>query len=396
MDFEETEEQKMTRRMTREFAQNEVKPVCREFEKNRDPKDCYPWELLKKVSQLGLRTLSIPAEYGGGGITDLITYIIVCEELAAGDHGFASSIRSVIGLAAMMNVLCTQQQKDEWFPKMVKDDAFLIAMAGTEPNSGTDNSLMANIPGAAMQTFAEKRGSEYIINGTKHFISNGGIAKLTIVSARTDRKLPLNQSLSRFLVSSDTPGFSIGKLHDKLGRRCLITAELVFEDMRVPAGQLLGQEGKALKEASRASFLPFLLCACTLGLLGAMYDSSVEYASNRVQGGKPIIGHQLIARHLSEMRVRIEAARQLLYRQAWCWQNKRDYDPKLTILLRTFIDQCAAHIAFQVNDIHGGMGSDKEIIVEKYIRDIFTSLHGPTIGQGLIRGAPGWTPELSR
>ncbi len=108
----------------------------------------------------------------------------------------------------------------------------------------------------------------------------------------------------------------------------------------------------------------------------------------RVQGGKPIIRHQLIAAELSEMRVRIEATRQLLYRQAWCWQNKYEYDPKLTILLRTFIDQVGGHIVFQMNDIFGGTGSDKDMYIEKYIRDLFTAFHGPSIGQGLITGAP--------
>ena len=243
-----------------------------------------------------------------------------------------------------------------------------------------------------MQTYAERKGDEYIINGAKHFISNGGIAKLILLHARTDRKLPLNQCRSLFLVSPETPGFKVGKCHNKLGRRCLITNELIFEDMHVPARQLVGKEGEISKALGHAPHVTYLLCACTMGLLRDIYDTTVEYASNRLQGGKPIIQHQLIAAHLSEMRVRIEAARHLLYRQAWCWQNKYDYDPKLTILLRAFIDQCAAHIAFQMNDIHGGLGSDKEMTAEKYIRDVYTSLHGPSIGQGLIRGAPGWAP----
>lgn len=390
MDFRETEEQKMIRRMTREFAQNEVRPICQEYDKKPDPKDCYPWELLKKASAMGLRTLSIPAEYGGGGVTDLVTYVIVCEELAAGDHGFANSIKHVLENVALMNVLCTKEQKDEWFPKIAEDDRYLIAFGMSEPNSGTDNYLMADVPGAAMQTLAERKGDEYVINGTKQFISNGGIAKLIILNARTDKKLPLNQCRSQFLVSADTPGFSVGKFHDKLGRRCLITTELVFENMRVPVRQLIGKEGGATEQAVLAPFTTFLLCACTIGLLRAIYDESVDYASNRIQGGKPIVQHQLIARHLSEMRVRIEAARHLVYRQAWCWQNKYDYDPKLTILLKSFIDQCAGQIVCQMNDIFGGMGSDKEMIIEKYIRDTFTALHGPSIGQGLIRGAPGW------
>ncbi len=391
MDFRESEEQKMFREMVRKFAQKEVKPASVEFDKKVDPKECFPWELLKKASKLGLRTISIPAEYGGGGIKDILIYIIELEELAAGDNGFASCLRSTIGLAAWMERNCTKEQKEEFFPKIVADDTFVLAVALTEPNAGTDNMLMTDVPGAAMQTYAERKGDEYVLNGMKHFISNGGIAKLYIVHARSDRKLPLNQCRSIFLVPSETPGFSIGKTHDKLGRRLLRNGELIFTDARIPASNLVGQEGQASKGLI-VSFMPFLIPAVSLGTLRACYDASVEYARLRVQGGKPIIQHQLIAAHLSEMRVRIEAARQLLYRQAWCWQNKYDYDPKLTILLRTFVDQAGAHIAFQMNDIFGGSGSDKEMISEKYIRDLFTSFHGPSIGQGLIKGAPDWQP----
>jgi len=370
-----------------------VKPVSVEFDKKVDPKECFPWDLLRKASKLGLRTLSIPQEYGGGGVNELLSHIIVMEELGAGDNGFASCIRSVVGLSSVMDVLCNRQQKGEFFPKIAKDDTFLIAHGVTEPNAGTDNELMADVPGAAMQSFAERKGDEYVINGTKHFISNGGIAKLYLVHARSDRKLPLNQCRSVFLVPSDSPGFSIGKFHNKLGRRLLMNAELIFDEMRVPARYLVGNEGEAAKVLKLVPFMRFLISACTIGTLRACYEAAIDHARIRVQGGKPIVRHQLIAAELSEMRVRIEAARMLLYRQAWCWQNKYDYDPKLSILVKTFIDQVGGHIVFQMNDILGGSGSDKEMITEKYIRDLFTAFHGPSIGQGLIRGAPDWQPE---
>ncbi len=388
MDFRETEEQVMFRQTARKFAQNEIKPASLDFDKKPDPKDCFPWDLLRKASKLGFRTMSVPSEYGGAGVKDLISHIVVMEELSAGDHGFASCIRSAVALSSWMDMICNQQQKDEFFPKIVADDTFVIALAQTEPNSGTDNILMADVPGAAMQTFAERRGEGYIINGRKHFISNGGIAQLYLLHTRTDKKLPLNQCRSIFLVQPDTPGFSVGKFHNKLGRRLLMTAELFFDDLRVPARYLVGKEGEAARAERQAPFISFLLCACTVGTLRACYEACVEHARMRVQGGKPIIRHQLIAAELSEMRVRIEAARQLLYRQAWCWQNKYEYDPKLTILLRTFIDQVGGHIVFQMNDIFGGTGSDKDMYIEKYIRDLFTAFHGPSIGQGLITGAP--------
>ncbi len=148
MDFRETEEQTMLRQMVRKFAQNEVKPLSREFDRKVDPKECFPWELLKKASKLGLRTISIPAEYGGGGVKDLLSYMVLMEELGAGDNGFGTCINQVVALAAWMDVLCNQEQKDEFFPKIVEDDTFVIAVGQTEPNSGTDNFLMLDVPGA--------------------------------------------------------------------------------------------------------------------------------------------------------------------------------------------------------------------------------------------------------
>ena len=388
MDFRETEEQVMLRKMVRKFAQEEVKPVAIEYDKKTDPKECYPWELLKKVSKLGLRTMAIPAQYGGGDIKDIISYIITAEELATGDSGFATSVRHTIALTASMDILCNQQQKDEFFPKIVEDDTFLIATPITEPNSGTDNRLMAHVPGAALKTFAEKHNDHYIINGSKHFITNGGIAKLYLLSTRTDKKLPLNQCRSRFLVPSDTPGFSVGKFQNKIGNRLMLNSELFFDDMYVPARYLIGEEGKASQNDRRAPFLDFLAPATRIGLLRDCYDNVVAYARTRIQGGKPIIQHQLIAAQLSEMRVGIESARAFLYRQAWCWQNNYDYDHKLTILLRPLIINLGAKVLFQIQDIAGCPGVDKEMVIEKLTRDIITIWRGPTLGSGLITGAP--------
>ena len=154
MDYRETEEQTMIRQMVRKFVENEVKPAAIEYDRKTDPKDCIPWELFRKAAKLGLTKMSIPAEYGGGGVKDLISLIIAVEELGAGDNGFAGTIRHAIGLTAWMEILCNKEQKNEFFPKIVEDDCFLIAEAMTEPNSGTDNTLMANVPGGAMQTYA--------------------------------------------------------------------------------------------------------------------------------------------------------------------------------------------------------------------------------------------------
>jgi len=395
MDYRETEEQAMIRQTVRRFVENEVKPVAMEYDRRTDPRDCYPWELLKKAAKLGLTTMSIPAQYGGGGVTDLISRIIAVEELGAGDNGFAGTIRHCIGLTAWMDTLCSPEQKEEFFPKIVVDDTFLIAEGITEPNSGTDNTLMAGVPGAAMQTYAEKRGNEYVINGAKHFISNGGIARLILLHARTDRKLPLNRCRSVFLVPSDTPGLTIGKIHDKLGRRLINSAQLFFDDMRIPARYLIQKEGEASQYLRRVAFQAFLIPATMVGTLRAAHDEMVSYARTRIQGGKPIIRHQLVAAEISGMRSRIEAARALLYRQAWCWQNQYDYDPQLSILIRPMLNQICGHMAYALQEIFGAPGVDKDMRVEKLTRDLLTMVHGPSTYAGLIRGAPDWQLETA-
>jgi len=393
MDYRENEEQTMIRQMVRKFVANEVKPAAMEFDHQADPKDCIPWDLLRKAAKLGLTKMSIPAEYGGGGVKDLISLMITVEELGAGDNGFAGTIRHAIGLTSWMDILCNQQQKDEFFPKIVADDCFLIAEGMTEPNSGTDNTLMASVPGGAMQTYAEKKGDEYVINGSKHFISNGGIAKLILLHVRTDRKLPLNQCRSVFLVPSDTPGLTIGKFHSKLGRRLINSAQLYFDDMRVPARYLIQKEGEAGKYLRQVAFQAFLIPATMIGTFRACHDEMVAYARTRVQGGKPIIRHQLVAAEISDMWVKIEAARALLYKQAWCWQNKYEYEPRLSILIRPLLNQIAGHMAYQVQEIFGAPGVDREMRAEKYSRDLLTMIHGPSTYAGLIRGAPDYQAE---
>ena len=359
-----------------------------EYDHKADPNDCIPWDLLKQAAKLGLTTMSVPTEYGGGGIKDLITLMIAVEELGAGDNGFAGTIRHAIGLTAWMDTLCSQEQKDEFFPKIMADDCFLIAEAMTEPNSGTDNTLMDNVPGGAMQTYAEKRGDEYVINGSKHFISNAGIAKLILLHTRTDRKLPLNKCRSVFLLPAGTPGLTVGKFHSKLGRRLINSAQLYFDDMHVPARYLIQKEGEGANYLRQVAFQAFLIPATMIGTFRACHEEMVAYAKMRVQGGKPIIQHQLVAAEISNTWVKIEAARALLYKQAWCWQNQYEYDPRLSILLRPLLNQISGHMAYQVQEIFGAPGVDREMVAEKLSRDLLTMIHGPSTFAGLIRERP--------
>jgi len=390
MDFKLTDDQIMMQRMVREFAQKEVKPLSLILDARTDPQECIPWELIRKASSLGLRTMTVPEEYGGLG-ADYLTQAIVLEELGAGDLGFAGIMRCCMTYASVLVKECNKQQRDEFLPSLMADDTYLMATARTEPNAGTDAHLPYNAPGASTQTYAERIGDEYIINGNKHFTSCGGVAKLYFIYARTDRKLPIKECTSIFLVPCDTPGFSIGKFHNKLGRRLLANAELIFENARIPARYLVGTEGESWQGLQPGSPPWGLLgTAALIGAVRACYEAALDYAKTREQGGKKIIEYANVAIKLANMRIRVESVRTLIWRCAWSWQNKYDYDPTMGLAIKGLADQIALEVVNHTVNIYGGLSTDKSLPIEKYIRDIYTTLHGyGTTEMALLQSASG-------
>ncbi len=387
MDFKLTEEQLMLQRTAREFARKEVKPLAQELDRKTDPKDCFSWELIKKASKLGFRTASLPVEYGGEGL-DLLSRVLLVEELATGDAGFGYTMFHQLATSGHLAACLNKKQKEEFLPKMVEDDTFLVASAQTEPSGGTDPQLPYDAPGGAIHTFAERKGNEYIINGTKHFITNGAVAKLYRVFCRTNRELGITKSLSMILVPRGTPGFSIGKIHDKLGLRLSPNSELIFEDARVPARYLIGEENKGFSITGRMRVL-CLKTAVLVGTLRTCYEEALEYAKTRVQGGKPIIEHPTIANMLADMRVKIEAGRLLLHKNAWSWDTQHEVDEKMGYLAKAFLTEAAITITRDAVEIFGGFGTDKDMPMEKYLRDVYTQLHGMgTHSMCLYQGRP--------
>lgn len=404
VDFLLTEEQRMIRDMVRDFAENEVKPVAMEYDRRPNPEDCVPWDLIKKASQLGLRTAAIPEKFGGGG-ADYLSLCLILEELGAADQGFATIIRGCYTESPRLIGELNEEQRNEWLPKFMEDDTFLLALARSEPEAGTDSHFLYDEPGASIQTYAERRGDEYVINGTKHYISCGGIAKLYFLYARTDRKGPISTSLSLFLVPHDTPGFRIGRFHNKLGRRLLANAELVFEDARIPARYLVGKEGEAWgtegewggpqKDWSKTPLgvpPPFGLlgAAANLGTVRAIYEETLDYAKKRVQGGKPIIYHQHVAMKIAEMQAKLEAARALLWKGAWSYQTKHEYNPKIGMLVKAYVDQIGVEFVNYAVGIFGGYGTtDDDVPFSKHLRDVYSFLHGfATTEMAWLNAAP--------
>ena len=391
MDFEMTEAQKMLYRTTREFAEKEIRPMAKELDKKSNPLDRVDWGLIKKASQLGFRTLTFPEEYGGAG-TDCLTTIIHYEALSWGDGGFSHYFFQLHIFGPSIPQM-PEQQRELLLPKIAEDDTFLVGAANTESCGATEYVLPYDVPGAAFQTVAEKKGDEYVINGTKEYCSNGPIAKMLFVSLQTNPKALLSQSWTQILVPTDTPGLSIGKIHDHMGMRLLPTAELVFDNVRVPARYLIGEEGTALE--MHHQIRPWILTihnAQVLGILQALYDETLEFARTRMVCGKPIIEHPTIKLMLADMRMKIEAGRALTYKTAWNLDHqKEDFqnNTELVYLTKAFLDEAALTIIRNADEIHGGMGTNKEMLTEKLMRDALTMLHWlNTRSISYLRGAP--------
>lgn len=376
MDFRLSEEQITIQKTVREFARKEIKPVAAEYDKKVNPRDCFPWELLKKTSAMGLRTCGAPKKWGGDD-TDMLTRVIICEELGSGDSAFSTVIGGMMKACHMFGLYLNQEQQEEFFPQIMGDDTYLIATAVTEPDSATDIHLPYDEPGVAMKTRAQRDGNEYVLNGVKHFITAAGVAKLYVVYARTDRDKPVSQSVSGFLVPKGTPGFQVAGFHDMLGKRLQGQAEIVFEDARIPSRYLIGEENKMFSTRMNVwaeSILTTL--AAGLGEARTCYEETKEYATIRIQGGKPIIEHANIGCRIVDMHLYIEAARTLLWRVAWSWDTKENYDPMMVYLTKAFVNESVLKVIENAMEVYAGWAAQKEMPVEKHLRNAWSALHG--------------------
>lgn len=354
MDFRFTEEQEMMRRMARDFADNEIVPYAQEW----DAKDEFPWECVKKMQEVGLMNIGVPAEYGGPGL-DHVAQNLVVEEIARGDAGICTTMAASTLLAAdPVLIAATDEQKKWWYGREL--EGVIGAFCLTEPGAGSDV--------AGLSTRCQKVGDEYILNGTKQFISNGGVAGQYTVFATLDKKLG-HKGICAFMVDRDTPGISVGKKEDKLGIRSSNTTQVIFEDVKVPAKNLLGKEGDGFKIAMKTLDISrACVAAMALGVAQAAYEASVKYAMERQQFGKPIISFQAIQFMLADMAQFIEAGR-LLYLSASCKQDQGLPYTDAASLAKCFCGDVAMKVATDAVQIYGGYGYTKEYPVEKYFRD---------------------------
>lgn len=352
--FALTSEQKMLQQLARDFARNEIAPVAEHYDRTAE----FPTPVIEKARQAGLINTNIPLEYDGGGAS-LIEEAIVCEELAWGCTGISTAIL-INNLAAIPIIVAgSEEQKKEWLGRMTGGQ--LAAYAVTEPAAGSDV--------AGMLSTATKKGDEYVIRGSKTFISNASYSQFFVVFAYTD-KAAKHRGISAFIVERDRPGFSVSKKFDKLGQRASDTAEITFDEVVVPAANRLGKEGDGFKIAmlvfdrSRPT-----VAASAVGLAQRALDECVKYAKERTTFGVPIWQHQGIGFMIADMAMNVEAARLLAWKAAWLVDEGQP-NTKLAAYAKAFAADTAMKTAVDAVQVFGGYGFMKEYPVEKLMRDV--------------------------
>ena len=364
MDLRLSDDQELLRRSIREFAESEIRPHVREW----DDAQHFPAELLPRLAALGLMGIQFPEAYGGAAMSS-VDYCICIEELARVDPSVCLSVAAHNGLgAAHIAAFGTEEQKQKYLVPLAKGEK-LSAWGLTEASAGSD--------AAAMRTTATRDGDAWVIDGTKQFITHGRYGDLIVVMAVTNRAKG-NRGISAFIVERGTPGFRAGKKEEKLGMRASETSEVIFEQCRVPAAQMLGAEGQGFINALQVLDAGRIgIAALAVGLAQGAYEAARSYAFVRTQFGRPIGTFQAIRAKLVENAGRIEAARLLTYRAA----SMKDHGRRTTLeaaMAKLYSSEIAVRAAEDGVQIHGGYGFIKDYPAEKYFRDVKLT----TIGEG--------------
>ena len=363
MDFGLTDEQKQIKQMVREFAESEIAPHLAKW----DEAQHFPVEVFKKAGELGLLGVTLGEEYGGAGLS-YIDYVNVIEELGVVDSGFALSVAAHNSLGSGHIYLAgNEEQKKKWLPKLTSGE-WIGAWGLTEPGSGSD--------AAGLLTTAVKDGNEWVLNGTKNFITNATYANIAVVLAVTDRGS--KRPVTAFAVEMDRKGIRPGKKENKLGMRVSDTAELVMEDCRVPDANVIGKVGEGFIDAMRVlDGGRISIGALAIGIARGAYEAARDYSKQRMAFGKPISDFQAIQFMLADMATEIEASRLLCYRAA----TMKDAGEKVTqfsAMAKLYASEVAVRATEKGVQIFGGYGFIKDFPAEKYYRDVKLC----TIGEG--------------
>lgn len=355
MDFDLTTEQKMIKKTIKEFVEEEVAPGALERDRQKE----FPLAIFKKLSQLGMMGLPFPEKYGGAG-ADTISFAVVTEELsrACGSTGITYSAHISLG-GAPIHLFGTEEQKQKYLIPICTGESF-GAFGLTEPDAGSD--------AGGTKTKAIEKDGEYIINGNKCFITNASYAKFLAITAVTDQ-LHDKKEISAIIVPTDLPGFTVLDHYEKMGLHASNTTELVLQDVHVSTDHLLGKKGEGFKQ-----FLATLdggrigIGAMAVGIAQAAYEKALEYAKERKQFGQSLTQFQAIQFKLADMALKLELARNMVYKAAWLKDHHRPF-AKEAAMCKLYASEMCMQVTDQAVQIHGGYGYMKDYHVERYMRD---------------------------
>jgi alkylation response protein AidB-like acyl-CoA dehydrogenase len=374
MDFDLNDEQKMVQQMVHNFAEKEIKPFARDW----DRACTFPRPVIQKIAELGMLAPTLPERYGGAGL-DYISEALIFEEIGRADSSIRTTLSVQISLVELTILHWgSEAQKEKYLPRLASGE-WLGCYGLTEPDAGSD--------AANQKTRAVRDGDDWLLTGQKMWISNGGVSSLAIVFAQTDPSLR-HKGITAFLVETDSPGFSAPEIHGKLGMRASNTSELVLENVRVPDENRLGAVGEGFKIAMSAlDNGRYGVAAGSVGLSQACIDASVKYARERFAFGQPIGEFQLVQELIADMVLECEAGRLLVYR-AGHLKNKGLPNTRETSLAKWFTTEAAVRAALNAIQVHGGYGYSDEFPVERYLRDakVGTLYEGTTQIQKLLIG----------
>lgn len=364
MDFVITSENVQVRDLAREFAQSEIKPCVMKYDEAQE----FPMEIMRKLGELGFMGATVSEKYGGSGLS-YVDYCSIVEEISKVDPSIGLSVAAHNGLSTShIYNFASEELKQKYLPELTSGRK-IGAWGLTEPTSGSDS--------ASLRTTARREGNYFVLNGTKQFTTHGSVGEIIVAMARTDPSKGKN-GISAFVIEKGTPGFSVGRKENKLGMRASDTSTMIFQDLRVPKENLIGDEGEGLKQALLVLDAGRIgIAALAVGAAQGALDASVKYARERTQFGRGLGEFQAIQWKISEMATKIEAARLLTSKAAYL----KDHGKRISLVAATakyFASEIAVECAEEAVQIHGGYGFIKDFPVEKFYRDVKLL----TIGEG--------------
>jgi alkylation response protein AidB-like acyl-CoA dehydrogenase len=387
MDFTLSNEQRDWQMKARDFARDEIRPISLPRDEILGAKETFDWEIIRKGSKLGFRTMAVPKEWGGPG-TDFVTQALVMTELAKGDSAISKAFSQNWKWSHLISASCTEEQKGRFLKPFLEDDTCLLGKGISEPSAGSDNRLPPeDDPKAGLKLRAERHGDEWILNGEKCFIANAPVGKLFFIDARTNPNVPVKQGTTMFLVPRDTPGFRIGKVFNKSGWRFYQNGEMIFENARVPHANVVGEVNGAVRKTGGQGgdttggdlFGDLELAANALGICDDACEMALAHARTARQGGKLLFEQQLVQLKLNKMHMLTEALRGFVMRVAW--EHDRKVHSANAGLAMNFSTDVVQEVTEINLDIHGGAGCAMNPRAEKLVRDsfIWSHLAGDTV-----------------